>query len=731
MGCCQSVEVGRKSTLGKKHVSSATRENAAALRKVDCSEKSREIVCGGLRLRYAYLSQRGYYPDSPDKPNQDAYSVMERFGAPDSDDSLFSVYDGHGMYGDHCAQYARDRLPLYLKKFINKAKAKEARKPEVMKSIENAERKIQDEFDPLDYIELSKDQIQNACTRAHIECNKAMHQDVDDSLSGTTAISAYIHGRLNRVTICNVGDSRAVIGKATQANGYGQGQALKAFPLSRDQTPYRKDERIRCRKAGARILSMDQLEGLEPIHNRDDDPDNDEGDIELGEEIDEGGDPPRVWSPKGDYPGTAFTRSLGDAMAEDLGVFAEPEMLTQEIKSEDRMIVIASDGVFEFLTNQSVIDICTKFTDPLEACRAVVAESYELWLQYELRTDDITMICMFVEALTEPSAMEATYVTSSANKVDDTVALGSKAARPVRNRITKKKAQEIEKRKQNAVIDEADLVELNKEVDLDALYTHKTASEKAQIADAIKASVMFRNVTEDQRELIFGVMEPIRVKQGDWVIKQGSVGDRFYIIDEGTFEVRILGEGEEDDGTGGKLTHIYEGSGQSHPCFGELALMYSAPRSASIIARSDGSLWALHRSAFRQILAQSQGTRKELTKTIAKIPLFEGLNEKEITKLAVAFDEIAFGRGESIVEQGRLGESMFVITSGTCERVRVTKGDAKGVTLRAGEHFGQEVILDRQKYSGTVVSLQTMTGWRIKRDILINTVPVEKLRRDS
>ena len=49
--------------------------------------------------------------------------------------------------------------------------------------------------------------------------------------------------------------------------------------------------------------------------------------------------------------------------------------------ADDKMFVIASDGVFEFLTNQSVVDMCCKFTDPLEACRAVVAESYELWLQ--------------------------------------------------------------------------------------------------------------------------------------------------------------------------------------------------------------------------------------------------------------------------------------------------------------------------------------------------------------
>merc|ERR1712238_34442 len=728
-----------------------------ALRKVDCSEESREIVCGGLRFRYAYFSQKGYYPDDPHKPNQDSYSVTECFGTSESNDAFFAVYDGHGRDGDLCSQFARDKMPEYLAKNFNKMKEKASM---AMKSKLDAisVRNPDKPTDPFSHIELAKVKMQKACLKAHVECNLAMHQDphVDDSLSGTTAISAFIHGRRNRITICNVGDSRAVLGKATQPNGYGQRQALKAFPLSRDQTPYRKDERIRIRKTGARILSLDQLEGLEPINDRDDDSNNTDKDIELGEELDEGGDPPRVWSPNGDYPGTAFTRSLGDSMAEALGVFAEPEMLTRDFKPDDRMIIIASDGIFEFLTNQSVVDICAKFSDPLEACKAVVAESFELWLQYELRTDDITIICMFVEAITEPSAMEGDYVTTSIRELNvnqkqvSTGALLSKKklnnvgeeeetllpdgnVRPVRARMTKEKAQEIEKLKQNAVVTKEELAELNKEVDLDQLYTVKSPSEKARIADAIKTSVMFRNVTDDQRELIFGVMEAVPVEKGTWVIKQGTVGDRYYIIDDGTFEVRILGEGEEDDGTGGALIHVYEGSVSKHlhPCFGELALMHSAPRSASIIARSDGRLWGLHRSAFRQVLAQSQGTRKELMKTIGSIPIFQGLNSEEITKLAVSFKEIAFGRGENVVEQGHFGESMFVISSGTRERVKIIKGSPQNSTLQAGDCFGHEVIVEQQKYAETVISLQTITGWKIDREVLPYIVSVEKLRRNT
>jgi hypothetical protein len=143
-------------------------------------------------------------------------------------------------------------------------------------------------------------------------------------------------------------------------------------------------------------MTMDQIEGIEPIHEN--------WGLNLGQELDDEGDPPRIWSPDGNYPGTAFTRSIGDAMAETLGVVADPELDEHAIRPEDRFIVIASDGVFEFLTNQAVVDMVAKHTCPLEASRAVVTEAYQMWLQYEVRTDDITMICLFVTGNTTTAA---------------------------------------------------------------------------------------------------------------------------------------------------------------------------------------------------------------------------------------------------------------------------------------------------------------------------------------
>lgn len=87
-------------------------------------------------------------------------------------------------------------------------------------------------------------------------------------------------------------------------------------------------------------------------------------------------------------------------MSEELGVTAEPEILCKALNAHDKFIVIASDGVFEFLTSQSVVDIVKKFDDPSEACQALVEEAYSRWLQYEVRTDDITAICIYLDGLT-------------------------------------------------------------------------------------------------------------------------------------------------------------------------------------------------------------------------------------------------------------------------------------------------------------------------------------------
>jgi hypothetical protein len=89
-------------------------------------------------------------------------------------------------------------------------------------------------------------------------------------------------------------------------------------------------------------------------------------------------------------------------VAEEIGVFAEPEVLVWPLSNKDKFAVIASDGVFEFLTSQNVVDMVAQFPGkPIEAAKFIVAEAYRLWLKYDERTDDISIIIMFFDDMTE------------------------------------------------------------------------------------------------------------------------------------------------------------------------------------------------------------------------------------------------------------------------------------------------------------------------------------------
>ncbi len=63
----------------------------------------------GVAIHYAYLSQRGHYPDQPNKANQDAVLIRETInGVPGQ--HLIGVLDGHGETGAECAQFARAKV---------------------------------------------------------------------------------------------------------------------------------------------------------------------------------------------------------------------------------------------------------------------------------------------------------------------------------------------------------------------------------------------------------------------------------------------------------------------------------------------------------------------------------------------------------------------------------------------------------------------------------------------
>ena len=108
--------------------------------------------------------------------------------------------------------------------------------------------------------------------------------------------------------------------------------------------------------------------------------------------------PFRVFKFGSPYPGLAMSRSLGDLQAKECGVIPEPEIFEYEINSNTRFIVVCSDGVWEFLTNENVKNIGNEFykkDNVAGFCKELIDTSASIWDQYESIRDDITAVAVF------------------------------------------------------------------------------------------------------------------------------------------------------------------------------------------------------------------------------------------------------------------------------------------------------------------------------------------------
>ena len=80
--------------------------------RIDAPRNSDKVTHSGIEITYAWASQRGYYPDAPDKENQDSYSILPQIKVKEGygDTALFGVYDGHGTDGHLAARYVRNQV---------------------------------------------------------------------------------------------------------------------------------------------------------------------------------------------------------------------------------------------------------------------------------------------------------------------------------------------------------------------------------------------------------------------------------------------------------------------------------------------------------------------------------------------------------------------------------------------------------------------------------------------
>lgn len=197
----------------------------------------------------------------------------------------------------------------------------------------------------------------------------ASHDTIDVADSGTTGVAILMRG--DELYCGHVGDSRAVIGRK-QADS----NTLVPFQLTMDHTPADADETKAVNARGGKCL---------PAF---------------------GGWPPRVvMFLEGQMHSMMMTRSLGDSrFKEKGGLSALPEMTHYQLSNEDVCIVLASDGVWEMLSNEEVLSLIEAdkiaSLDATDVCRAIVDKARHQWevVEGDYR-DDITVTVIFLPCL--------------------------------------------------------------------------------------------------------------------------------------------------------------------------------------------------------------------------------------------------------------------------------------------------------------------------------------------
>jgi len=261
----------------------------------------------------------------------------------DKDFTMYGVFDGHGQKGHDVSNFVKDNLPKLIVK-DNRFKTKEM--PAMLK----------DTF-------MKMQNLIGVADRT---------KTLSASMSGTTATFAVHDQTSGQLTVAHVADSTAVLGKLGGANN----QSLTAVQLTRDHKPNLKDERQRIEKSGGRVV-------FDGYANH------------------------RVYAKNGRYPGLNMSRCLGDLMGhQDCGITAEPEVLEHKIDSSDYVLLLCSDGVWEFITPIEAVTIVHEYGPKraMEAAEKLAKEAWDRWIKEEggAVVDDITVVCAFLNQQPSP-----------------------------------------------------------------------------------------------------------------------------------------------------------------------------------------------------------------------------------------------------------------------------------------------------------------------------------------
>eukprot|EP00440_Ansanella_granifera_P040838 gb/GFBE01044284.1/.p1 GENE.gb/GFBE01044284.1/~~gb/GFBE01044284.1/.p1 ORF type:complete len:770 (+),score=265.98 gb/GFBE01044284.1/:1-2310(+) len=243
----------------------------------------------------------------------------------------------------------------------------------------------------------------------------------------------------------------------------------------------------------------------------------------------------------------------------------------------------------------------------------------------------------------------------------------------------------------------------------------KTDDEVALIKKALQANSNLNTIAhldEPQIKAITDVMWKETVNKGKAIITQGDLSaDYFYIVASGCFDITKTG-GEQ---SAEKAAMAAIGKVESGGSFGELALLYFAPRAATITAAADSTVWVCARQQFKDILLRATANElEENLKHVGHCEVFSSLKDNEKKELAAAMHEMTFSKDETIFEQGERGTQFYLLIQGEVAVVKDGKELTKlGATADKAPYFGEKALAENEPRAATikVISETAKTLW--------------------
>jgi len=213
----------------------------------------------------------------------------------------------------------------------------------------------------------------------------------------------------------------------------------------------------------------------------------------------------------------------------------------------------------------------------------------------------------------------------------------------------------------------------------------KDDATKQWLLEMVADNVMFMHLNTEQKLLVIEQMYKEEIKADTDLITQGDIdAQTFYVVASGAFNVYV---------NNALVLKVPKGG-----CFGELALMYKAPRAATVRAVEDSTVWTVERNAFRRALAEH--AQEKLTKNLKwlrEFDLFQPLLENELVLIDTALTEVTYKQNTQIIKQGDAGDKFYIIKKGTAlwTRQDPESGDKSSGSCE-NQYFGELALKEAQ-----------------------------------